>query len=197
MFLFGHTGLTLAAAATTDFVYSHLKPVPDKNTAVDVRHQHLSFFNMIDSRLLLFGSLLPDIIDKPLGVFLLGGVYRSGRIYSHTLLFLVLLTAVGLLLRWRYKKSWLLVITFGVLTHLVFDSMWRNPVTLFWPLLGFTFPPEQLEDWFNSLLYELLHLPQVYIPEILGVTVFAVLLLWLVKKKRVGSFMKTGRVEPT
>ena len=41
----------------------------------------------IDYRLVAAGTNLPDLIDKPLGIYLLGRQLGSGRIYGHTLLF--------------------------------------------------------------------------------------------------------------
>lgn len=98
-----------------------------------------SLGNSIDMRLLLVGSLLPDIIDKPVGMFFFRDSLSNGRIFCHTLLFLILVTVAGLYFYRRYSKTWLLAFSFGTLTHLVFDQMWRTPQTLFWPLFGLPF----------------------------------------------------------
>lgn len=82
------------------------------------------------------GAILPDIIDKPLGHLLLQSTLDSGRIFAHSLLFLGLLIVAGVI-AWRYKMTPLvLVLVPGVASHLVLDTMWDNPVTLFWPMLG-------------------------------------------------------------
>jgi membrane-bound metal-dependent hydrolase YbcI (DUF457 family) len=95
------------------------------------------------------GAILPDIIDKPLGHFLLAGSLDFGRIYAHSLLFLGLLVVGGLLL-WKIKGSYLLgAVALGVATHLVLDSMWDLPVSLFWPLLG-PFQAHHFPDYFAS-----------------------------------------------
>lgn len=199
MLFFGHTGLTLAAAASADFLYSRLKLAKNRGANGSVHpsaytRQTFTVVDRLDVRLLLIGSLLPDIIDKPVGVFFLRNVYSSGRIFSHTLLFLLVLTVAGIIVQSRYRKLWLLTFVCGVLTHLVFDSMWRYPVTLFWPLFGFSFPEAVLDNWFGTMFYELLHVPAVYIPEILGFGVLAALLVWLARKGRLFSFIKTGRL---
>jgi membrane-bound metal-dependent hydrolase YbcI (DUF457 family) len=82
------------------------------------------------------GSVLPDLIDKPLGHILLNGSVDFGRIYAHSGLFLIALLVAALAYR-RRKGSWiLLALAAGTLSHLVLDSMWQMPVTVFYPLLG-------------------------------------------------------------
>ncbi|MFC1907402.1 metal-dependent hydrolase, partial [Chloroflexota bacterium] len=68
----------------------------------------------------------------------------NGRIISHTLLFLLIITLIGIYLYRVRRRNWLIVISAGTLAHLVFDEMWRTPETLFWPLFGFAF--QRLED---------------------------------------------------
>ena len=110
MLLFGHIGITLGVAW---LIESKLK----------VR---------INYGLIILGSLLPDAIDKPLGMFLLP--FNNGRIFAHTLLFILILLLIGL----KYRKS--LFLSFASFLHLIEDEMWKVPRTLFWPLLG-NFPP--------------------------------------------------------
>ena len=51
-----------------------------------------------DLFLLVVGSLLPDIIDKPLGLILYHG-FGNGRLYAHTLLFNVSMLLIILIFR--------------------------------------------------------------------------------------------------
>jgi membrane-bound metal-dependent hydrolase YbcI (DUF457 family) len=95
------------------------------------------------------GAIVPDIIDKPLGHLLLQSTLDSGRIYAHTLLFLGVVATAGLV-AWKYKLTPLvLVLAMGVASHLVLDTMWDNPVTLFWPALG-PFEPYHYPGYFES-----------------------------------------------
>jgi membrane-bound metal-dependent hydrolase YbcI (DUF457 family) len=81
-----------------------------------------------------FGALLPDIIDKPLGhVFLAMGY---GRIYSHTLLFLLCAVLVGTIVYWRYRSVLALAAAAGIASHQVLDAMWREPTNWLYPFLG-------------------------------------------------------------
>lgn len=84
----------------------------------------------VDYRYVILGAMLSDIIDKPLGNIFLYEALNNGRIIGHSLLFALLLTLIGI-----YRKN-ILYIAYGVWMHLLLDSMWLNPVTLFWPLLG-------------------------------------------------------------
>jgi inner membrane protein len=137
MLLFAHLGLTLAAAGR----FRRMNP---------------------SMTLVALGSMLPDIIDKPLGCFIFGSA-SNGRIYAHTLLFLMVLMVLAF---FNPKVTWL---AGGVLAHLFLDQMWSSPVILLWPLLG-SFPlhdPLSLSGYLELLLIGLKN-PGVYIPEILG-----------------------------
>lgn len=94
----------------------------------------------------IFGALLPDLIDKPLGLLVLSESIGSGRIFLHTLLFLLLLLIPG----WA-----LFAVAIGVASHQVLDLMWEEPKTWFYPFLG-QFEPTVQEGWFlQKLLLEL------------------------------------------
>jgi len=149
----------------------------------------------IDIRLLLIGSLLPDIIDKPVGHFFFRETFSSGRIFCHTLLFLILVAVSGIYLYRRYSKTWLLTLSFGTFTHLIFDQMWFSPRTLFWPLLGLSFERSDISNWIPNIFHALLTDPAVYLPELAG----AVILIWftwlLFRRREIFSFIKHGQVQ--
>jgi membrane-bound metal-dependent hydrolase YbcI (DUF457 family) len=147
-----------------------------------------------DLRLLLVGSLLPDIIDKPVGQFFFRETFSNGRIFSHTLAFLALISIIGLYFYRRSGRTWLLALSFGTFTHLVFDQMWRAPHTLLWPAYGLVFEKVDVTNWAPRMLHALLTDPQVYLPELAG----AAILIWfaqsLVRRRRVFAFLKCGKV---
>jgi hypothetical protein len=148
----------------------------------------------LDVRLLMIGALLPDIIDKPLGLFFLRESLGNGRIFSHTLLFLITVALAGLYLYLRRNKSWMLVLAFGTFTHLAFDQMWQAPRTLFWPFFGFDFVRIEPAGWVPGILHALMTNPEVYVPELVG----ALIVLWfgltLVRRKKVITFIRHGLV---
>ena len=142
-----------------------------------------SLGSTVNIRLLLIGSLLPDIIDKPIGQFFFREYFSNGRIVGHTLLFLVLITIIGLFLYKSRNSTWLLVLSFGTFVHLILDAMWLTPQTLFWPLYGFTFEKIDLGSWIPDIFRALTSNPLVYLPELMGF-VLIVWLMWRQQQKR-------------
>jgi len=137
MLLFAHVGLALASARC---------------------------FSRVSLAFLALGSMLPDIIDKPLGLIVFGSP-NMGRTFAHTLLFLFFLSVLCL----NYRDIRLISLTWGVLIHLSLDFMWNSPQILLWPLLG-PFPDAPLLDTLSYLemLLSGLKNPAVWIPEITG-----------------------------
>lgn len=83
-----------------------------------------------------FGAILPDLIDKPLGHFILADSLNSGRIYAHTLLMLSIFVIIGLYY-WKKKSSLsILAVSAGISSHIVLDEVWKSPTTLLWPFNG-------------------------------------------------------------
>ena len=99
------------------------------------------------------GSILPDLVDKPVGYLVYGDILGHGRLYLHTLLFLALLACAGLL-AWRLTRSRAPAVLAGLVgLHQLMDLMWLAPVTWLYPFLG-PFPTEAAVDlggWLFSL----------------------------------------------
>lgn len=132
-------------------------------------------FKKANLAFLAIGSMLPDIIDKPLGTILFG-TPSMGRIFAHTMLFLIVLAALALYLRDVRLAS----LCGGVLIHLGLDSLWNTPATLFWPILG----PFPIAAYVSPLGYmEMLAIglkdPGILIPECFGL---AFLIFFTVEK---------------
>ncbi|MEN6517732.1 MAG: metal-dependent hydrolase [Methanospirillum sp.] len=100
----------------------------------------------------MIGALLPDLVDKPLGILVLGGSLGSGRIFLHTLLFLVVLLLAGAVAYRRYGPA-LLAVGVGVASHQVLDAMWAEPKAWLFPLLGFSAPMTNTEGWFVRMFF--------------------------------------------
>ena len=149
MLLFGHIGITLGVAW---LIESKLRV-------------------KIDYRQIAIGSLLPDMIDKPVGMILLP--INNGRIFGHTLLFVLILLIIGL----KYRKS--LFLSFASFLHLIEDEIWNEPETLFWPLLG-EFPAKEhssFYEYIERILSEYTpSLSHVFISEVIG---FIIILAFL------------------
>ncbi len=208
MFILGHAGITLGAALLLNGALAKgnafrpkkvLELSPEKHSTRNQAPPHLvSWFaalrNRIDIRLLLIASLLPDIIDKPIGQLLFKETFSNGRIFCHTLLFLILLTSIGIYLQRKYGKNWFLVLAFGSFTHLIFDQIWQDPKTLFWPLFGFAFEKMELDMWIGGIFYNLLNEPSVYVPEIAGGLVLALYAWVLVRNRKTYALIRRHEV---
>jgi len=145
MLLFAHMGIALALAGL-------------------VKRADLLF--------VLLGSILPDLIDKPLGL-LVFGTPAMGRTFAHTLLFLLILAALALYTRDIRVAS----LCGGVFAHLALDFIWQSPVIFFWPLLG-SFPLAEYLDpvSYMQMLLHGLEEPMVLVPECLGLAYILYLL---------------------
>lgn len=115
----------------------------------------------INLLLATFGGILPDLIDKPLS-FTPG--WDSGRSLAHSLLFLGLLMLASL----RYRA--LVPVWLGVATHLVLDDPSVYMETLFWPLLGAHFTPD--DDMSFSAIVRHLSKHRTSVSEVMGGIVF-------------------------
>jgi len=191
MLLFGHVGITVAAAKLTETAFP---PETLHNSQSGFRYRIASMLTYfrdstgnIDYRMIVIGSMLPDIIDKPLFLLFNESGLFTGRSHAHSLLFGILLLSGGLLSR----KSWLLTLALADLFHLLLDFIWYNPATLFWPLLG-GFEPYEAEGWFSDILYNLTHSPGIYVPEIIGLVVTGFLAYKILTTRGITRFVRRG-----
>jgi membrane-bound metal-dependent hydrolase YbcI (DUF457 family) len=94
---------------------------------------------IIDPTYVVIGSLLPDLIDKPLGIIIYSSTIANGRTIAHTLLFSFTLFLAGLYFYDKRGDTKVLAIASCSIFHLMEDQMWASPRTLFWPFLGLRF----------------------------------------------------------
>lgn len=137
----------------------------------------------MDLRVLAFGAVLPDLIDKPIGSILFTDYFDTGRIYAHTLLFAVVLLFGVMALTRRgsaTRKRWM-ALPIGVFFHLLLD-MPLDSETLWWPVLGLEFP-SFAKGAFIDLVAYLLRSPLVVLQELLGLSY----LIALYRKAQLGD----------
>jgi len=209
MLLLSHVGITLAAAVLVKKAFAswaasqnEVEPAEDIAESHDLppvsspKPRPARLIDSIDWRLVIVGSMLPDIIDKPVGTAIFAHTFENGRIFTHTLLVsLILLLAGFCLYHWR-QKAWLLVIALSSGFHLVLDQMWREPRTFLWPFMGWAFPRYDVHNWLSRTIEEAQTEPATYVPEIIGAIIVVSLLIYLLFKGGVLSFIKTGRIAP-
>jgi hypothetical protein len=174
MIFFGHVGLTGLAAATAEKYIDKLK---------------------IDYRLVLIGSVLPDLIDKPIGRILFAEAFNSGRIFAHTLLFVLGLYGISSYHWYKYRKIGWLVVAESCLLHDVFDTIWTIPQTFFWPFLGWEFYTNPEEQWLASVLTKLITDPLVFVPEFIGLMIVLYTVWQLTAHRKLKSFLKNGKLK--
>ncbi len=188
MLLFGHVGITLGAAALV------ARSLSKRKTGGEEKSPFAPLARKADIRLLMIGSMLPDIIDKPVGEYFFRETFYNGRIFGHTLLFLVLIAAAGYYLYQRHKQLWMLVLAAGVFMHIALDEMWQVPGTFFWPFLGLTFARYELTGWLADILKALLSEPYIYISEAIGLAIFIWFGVWVISQKKVRDFSRHGKI---
>ena len=185
MMVLGHAGITLGAGMLAA-------------GAANYKQSQESWFaalsRYLDIRFLLVGSLLPDIIDKPVGHYIFRETFNNGRIFSHSLLFLIVIAAIGCYVYRRHRQLWMLSLAAGTLMHLILDEMWNTPATLFWPFMGFTFEKLEITDWAASIFEVLFSEPSVYIPEAVGLVILVWFAAVLIRKREVGVFLRYGKI---
>jgi hypothetical protein len=116
MLIFGHVGITVGV------IKAYEKIVPRKND--------------IDYRVVMVGSLLPDLIDKPLVQLIYGLTKHSGHYIAHSFIFSGILIGIGLILLLRNKGRNTLTLGICCLIHQLFDKLMLLPNVLRLPVLG-------------------------------------------------------------
>jgi hypothetical protein len=148
----------------------------------------------VDYRIVAVASLLPDLIDKPIGRVFLKTRYDSGRLFGHTLLLNVALFCVLFFMRGRRKRQFVLI-PISSLLHLAEDGMWSEPRIFWWPLFGSSFPRDPVSGGHLGFL-----IPSVglLVQEGIGIALIAWLLAshGLLNPAGIRSFLRTGHLEP-
>jgi hypothetical protein len=101
------------------------------------------------------GSVLPDIVDKPLGYIIFGSTLDNGKIFFHGLIIVLLFFITGLIVWKLFKSHSFIFIAVGIFLHQLVDFMWRQPVAWYYPLLGPYQAKAQTDYFLNALIEEL------------------------------------------
>ena len=152
----------------------------------------------MDLRWVLVGSLLPDVIDKPIGSVFFHNTFGTHRLFAHSIVFPMVGLAVVLVATRRGSRMrlGLLGVIIGVFVHLLLDAAWATPEAFWWPFFGWEFPKVFDSDLF-SLLGRMVSEPLVWAGEVVGATYLV--FLWrryLAAKGQLRRFAKLdGRID--
>jgi hypothetical protein len=101
------------------------------------------------------GSVLPDLVDKPLDLVIFSQSIGNGYIYGHALVVALGLGVLGLLLLIVWKNPVIVAISAGILSHQVLDLMWGHPKNWLYPLYGAFSHPAESSNIFTLLMSEI------------------------------------------
>ncbi|MGI9610679.1 MAG: metal-dependent hydrolase, partial [Acidimicrobiia bacterium] len=123
----------------------------------------------MDLRWVLVGSLLPDIIDKPIGSVFFHDSFGTHRLVAHSVVFPIVALAVVLIATGRGSviRQGLIGAVIGVFVHLLLDAAWATPEAFWWPFFGTEFP-HVFDSDIASLLGRMLSDPWVWLGEAAG-----------------------------
>lgn len=150
----------------------------------------------VDYRIVAVASLLPDIIDKPIGRIFFRHRFDSGRLFAHTLIVNLALFCVIFFLRGRIKRTAVLI-PISSLLHIAEDGVWSEPRLFWWPFFGTTFPKDPVEGGLFAFLNPFNN-PAVLVQDAIGLA----LIVWLLASHRllsrdgVRAFIRTGMLVP-
>lgn len=149
----------------------------------------------VDIRFLLFGAVLPDLIDLPIGTILLADRYSTGELWAHSLVLpAAYMTVVLLTTRRGRRRRALMALGVGWLFHLLLDGMWASDTVFLWPFLGRI--PSGPQPFWPIAWERALHDPWRWAKEVVGMAYLAWLwiALGLKDNRRRSSVLITGRL---
>ena len=124
----------------------------------------------MDLRWVLAGSVLPDVIDKPIGSIFFHDTFGTHRLFAHALVFPValLIVVMGLTRRSTARRRGAIGLVIGCFVHLLLDGVWITPETFLWPFFGLEFPRVAGSE-FGTLVRNMVASPMVWLGEGLGI----------------------------
>ncbi len=150
----------------------------------------------MDLRWVLVGSILPDLIDKPIGSVLFHDQLGSDRLAAHAVVFPVaaMFVVLAATSRGSALRKGLIGLVIGSLFHLVLDAAWADPEAFWWPFFGLDFPP-RTDSAIGPLLERMITDPLVWAGEAVGLAYLVY--LWrthLAEPGAVRRFLGDGRI---
>jgi hypothetical protein len=203
--ILGHAGLTLATACTAGYLSNALsarRHWAESRQAEAAAGQvglvgsapGIAVPPTMDYRMVLLGSLFPDIVDKALAFWLLPEVVNyNTRGVGHTLAFHLGLLVIAFLLLQLTRSYRPLIFAMASMGHLLLDHIWQAPRILWWPFYGWRLPPgtTTLDEWFR---YHSSVSRWVTLPEVVGGLVLIWFAIQLYRHRAVLQFLRMGTI---
>ena len=180
MIFFGHLGITTGVIKTYEKIAHKDKELNDGVS--------------IDYRVVLIGSILPDILDKPIGAWIFRNIFHNSRIFAHTVLFSAVLILIGIYIVYKRRNNNILLLGVCTSIHLLLDSMWLYPEIFFWPYFGFGFPTRPEGNWVQSDIIRLVTDPSYYLSELIGFIIILYYFIKLLKDRQMKAFLRKGKL---
>lgn len=150
----------------------------------------------MDLRWVLLGSVLPDLLDKPLGAVFFNDQFETHRLMGHALVFPVLglFAVLGLTKRGSALRKGLIGVVIGSLVHLVLDGAWIDAEAFMWPFFGLDFPAVA-DSAIGPLLERMVKDPLVWAGEAVGLGYCIYLWRrWLSDEGEIRRFVAEGTI---
>ena len=188
MLIFGHIGITTAV------IKLYEKGTKKENN------------NSIDYRIVMVGSLLPDIIDKPLVQIIYGLQNHHGHFIAHSFIFSTLMIVLGICVFRMKNNKTILLLGICSLIHQIFDKMMLLPNVFFLPNIDFNhFIVLQKFEFIHNIIIPVyakfpyledvvlyFEKPYVFISEIIGLSIIIYFIRKLYINKKYINFIKYG-----
>lgn len=193
MNMLGHVGLSIAMVYSTESLV--FKPTPDYSNRFE-RFAHWINKN-IDYRVVIISSVAADIIDKPLGLWLMPDlVSYNTRTIGHSLLFCLTLFLLCAIFRKTWRQNMAILAAINTF-HLLLDQMWIHKEISLWPLYGWGFPiieRTMFSDYSENILSNLYNFYK-YPWELTGMIIINLFIIRIIIKGNIISFFRHGKVD--
>lgn len=127
----------------------------------------------VDYRLLLVASLVPDLIDKPIGYLLGVQPFLGGTHYGHSLWLLVIMLMIAFIQWYYWNNRTVLIFVIGTLSHDMLDIVSHH------------------KDWMDRALFDF---QRLLILEVIGGCILIYFFCSLALANKVEAFIKKGEL---
>lgn len=193
MLIFGHVGITTGIIKLYEKAINRRNPKNNK---------------FIDYRIVILGSILPDIIDKPIVQIIYGLQNHEGHLIAHSFIFSILLIILGIVMLRRSKNKSIFLLGICSFIHQVLDKVVLIPnehflqninsshfavLKIFKFVHYITVPICTVFPYLSGVMMYF-EKPCVFMSEVMGFIIIIYFVCKLSKNKGYENFLKYGRL---